>query len=290
MDSHLSNPTLRLDLNLIQAKLATTRIGKAPGWSNELWDCLDSTNTRAIELAQQGAPEGVIILARQQSAGRGRQGRSWISPPDSGIYASFIFRPRCPLAELPFHTLACGVATAKAVLHSTGLKLGLKWVNDLVFNGKKVGGILAEIPPSASEKALSTPSSSYAPLVLGIGINLVLSEVDIPEELKEKIDYLERIAGQSIDPNLLLASLAKELEEIYDILSLGHAKEILDTWKEFSTTIGKNIQATSGNTKIEGVAIDISESGGLILETSGKEKVVLYGGEITIRGADGSYI
>jgi len=276
-----------VSLAALQSQLSSRRFGKAPGWSNELWDCLDSTNNRAAELAGSGAPEGVLVIARQQTAGRGRQGRSWVSPPDSGIYVSFLLRPRLPATQMPMHTIACGVAAARAIESCAGVRIGLKWVNDLVYNGKKVGGILAEMPSVAS--AATTASAWPAPLVLGIGINVRFAAADLPDDLRNRIDWLEQLAGQPVDPNQLLAFLAKYLEEECDALAAGQTTELIDWWKQYSVTLGRAIRATSGTAIIEGLAVDLSESGGLIVETNDRGTVTLHAGEVTIRGADGSY-
>jgi len=171
-----------LALDVIEASLATSLIGRASGHANELWPTIDSTNSRAAELASAGAAEGVLVLARQQTAGRGRQGRVWVTPQDAGIAFSVILRPTIPLTRLPLVTLATGTAVARAIESSVGVRLGLKWVNDLVLGGRKVGGILAE---------MSGPS-----LIIGIGINVRFSQEDIPEDLQTKIEWLERVVGK----------------------------------------------------------------------------------------------
>jgi BirA family biotin operon repressor/biotin-[acetyl-CoA-carboxylase] ligase len=277
----------RLDLPVLRSMLSTNRLGRAPAWDNELWDCIDSTNNRAAELFTQGAPEGVLILARQQTAGRGRQGRTWISPPDAGVYMSFLLRPSKDRTDLPLHTLACGVACVKAIWECAGLEVGLKWVNDLVVSGKKVGGILAEIPSSQDGRAAG-PTASI-PLVLGIGINMQLDLSELPEELKDRVDSLENLAGQPVDPNLLVSSISRHLEQTLDLLASGHPAEVLDAWRLHSVTLGKHVSAVSGTTEIEGLAVDIDQGGGLIIETATQGRVTLHAGEITIRNSDGTY-
>ena len=158
------------DLKHLEEKLATCLIGRAAGWKNELWEKIDSTSNRAAALAAAGAGEGVIVLAREQTAGKGRLGRGWISPPDSGIYMSILLRPvNVPVVEIPVITLACGAAVSAAVECSTGVRLRLKWVNDLVLGGRKVGGILAEMP--ALPAGSSTAAAARA-LIIEIGINV----------------------------------------------------------------------------------------------------------------------
>ncbi len=283
--NHGSVSTLNLDA--FQSQLSTRSLGRAPGWANELWDCIDSTNNRAAELAAGGAPAGVVIVARQQTAGRGRQGRTWISPPDSGLYASFLLRPRLPGSQMPMHTLACGVAAARAIESCVGIRIGLKWVNDLVYDGRKMGGILAEMPSVALPA--TTAGDLPPPLVLGIGMNLRFDAAEIPDELQDRIDWLERVAEHPVDPNQLLAFLARYLEEECDALAAGRITNLIDSWKQYSVTLGRTIRATSGTSTIEGVAVDLSESGGLVVKTGDGGTIVLHAGEVTIRGADRRY-
>jgi BirA family biotin operon repressor/biotin-[acetyl-CoA-carboxylase] ligase len=282
----LSSPP-QLSLEPFQSYLSTRRLGQAQAWPNELWESLDSTNNRAAELAARGAPEGVIVTARQQTSGRGRQGRVWLSPPDSGLYVSFLLRPRGPRSLLPMHTLACGVAAAKAIWQCVGIRIGLKWVNDLVIEGKKLGGILAEMPVRTVPG--TTSGDLPAPLILGVGINLRMSPSEIPEELRDRVAWLERFTHQPVDPNQLLAFLALCLEQEYDRLEAGNAAEVIEGWKQFSVTLGREIRAVSSGSTIEGTAADLSDTGGLIVETRDGRRVTLHAGEITIRAADGRY-
>jgi BirA family transcriptional regulator, biotin operon repressor / biotin---[acetyl-CoA-carboxylase] ligase len=263
-----------LTLSLIEGALGTRIVGKPNAGTNELYETIDSTNNRACELARQGAPEGTLILARQQSAGRGRQGRTWVSPMDAGISFSVLLRPKISLAKLPLITLATGVAVVRAVERSVGIRLGLKWVNDLVLNGKKVGGILAEMPGQA--------------LVIGIGLNIRLNSDELPDDLKERVDWLERASGRPVDPNLIVVELALELEHQYENLISGNSEDILKSWRSYSVTLGKEIIARTGAQEIRGKAIDISQTGALIVEgEAGRSEI--SAGEISIRTADGSY-
>jgi len=289
MNQETNGAPIRLNLAAIEAQLTTKWMGRAPGWANELWDCLDSTSTRAAELAASGAPAGVIILARQQTAGRGRHGRVWISPPDSGIYATFVLRPDRSRSDLPLHTLACGVAAVRAIRDTAGLNVGLKWVNDLLIGGKKVGGILAEIPGNSQVSTSSLVEGQALPLLIGVGINLHLDPLDVPEELRERVDWLENLAGQPVHPNLLVASLAGHLEQVVNLLSEGRADAILDDWRKHSVTLGCQIRAASGNRTVEGLAVDVDRAGGLIVESEDGQTTVLHAGEVTIRQQNGTY-
>jgi BirA family biotin operon repressor/biotin-[acetyl-CoA-carboxylase] ligase len=263
-----------LSLEVIEASLATSIVGRAKS-GNELWPSIDSTNNRAAALAAAGCDEGVIVLGRQQTAGRGRQGRTWVTPQDAGIAFSVVLRPKLELSRLPLMTLATGVAAAEAVEASVGVRLGLKWVNDLTYGGKKIGGILAEMPSQA--------------LIIGVGINVRMNQADLPEELAPRIDWLERIVGKPVDPNLVVLELATKLEAAYLLLQQGRDAEILDRWRKYSVTLGQNIEAQVSGKPIRGRAIDIARSGALILESASGEKFELVAGEISIRLQDGSY-
>ncbi|MBS2007136.1 MAG: biotin--[acetyl-CoA-carboxylase] ligase [Cyanobacteria bacterium SZAS TMP-1] len=264
-----------LTLEVIEASLDTQIIGRAPEHKNELWQTIDSTNSRAAELAAGGAPEGVIVLSRQQTAGRGRHGRVWVTPPDAGIAFSVILRPTIPLTRLPLVTLATGTAVARAIEKSVGVRLGLKWVNDLVLGGRKVGGILAEMPGQA--------------LIVGIGINVRFAPQDVPEDLQTKIEWLERVVGRPVDPNLIVVALADELEKSYQALLAGKVDEIVSAWKSYSVTIGQNIKSKNGGQTLRGRAVDITTSGALVVELEDGTRTELHAGEISIRNQDGSY-
>lgn len=267
-----------LDLDRIDSHLRTQFVARA-GQPNELWQTLDSTNTRATQLSSEGAKHGLLVLALQQTAGRGRLGRQWISPTDSGIYASFLLRPEARmLPNLATITLAIGVAVSRAILQVVGVEIGLKWVNDLVFEKKKLGGILCEMSARPTGNAL----------IVGIGINVRFEEKELPNELKNKIIWLEQIAKRSIDPNLVIAEIANQMEDVYETLLQGKSDLILDEWRKRSITLGRQIVATSGERTIEGVAVDVAASGALIVDVGG-ETIELHAGEISIRTADGEY-
>jgi BirA family transcriptional regulator, biotin operon repressor / biotin---[acetyl-CoA-carboxylase] ligase len=265
-----------VDLKAINSLLTTNRLGKVGvEWPNEVWDAIGSTNDRAAELAAKGAPEGVLVFARQQTAGRGRLGRSWVSPADVGVHMSCVMRPDLPEHQLPTYTLVVGVACARAVLSLTGVQIGLKWVNDLVYGGRKLGGILCEKATDA--------------LVVGIGLNVHSMEESLPGELANKVEWLDRIAGNTVNLNMLVAGLVGELESVSNAIEADQMLDLLDEWRNYSITLDKNITAVVGNETIEGRAEDIDDEGALLVTTRSGETVRLQAGEISIRGSDGSY-
>jgi len=268
---------MTLDLDTFEGLLKSKLLGRAPGWRNEVWQTIDSTNARALSLAADGAPAGVVVAARQQTAGRGRLGRTWVSPPDTGLYVSFLFRPDLKPVAMPLISLAAGVAVARCIEITCGLKPGLKWVNDIVYGGKKIGGILCEmqVPPA---------------LVVGIGINLRLHPEDMPPEISQTADSVERITGLPIDTNVLAAELCLQLESSYNLLAAGERTAIITEWKHYSSTIGSNVIATCAGKQTSGRAVDLAPDGALILQTDDGAKVTLHAGEVSIRNADGTYV
>lgn len=277
-----------LDLKIIEAGLTTYVLAKTK--ANEFWDEVSSTNDRAIQLARSGAAEGVMVLARQQSGGRGRQGNKWVSPRDSGIFVSFVLRPTLDQTMIPLISFAAGVAAVEAIERVCGLRIGLKWVNDLVYNGKKLGGILAEIPGGQQNKgADSEQKISASAVVLGMGINLSLTADDIPPDLRGKVESLNQLLSMPVNANLLVSELCNALENQYNYLNHSRSELVLAEWKKYCQTLGKRVKAKVGNTELEGLAEDIAESGALKLRLDTGEFRLLHAGEITIRLEDGRY-
>lgn len=272
-----------LDLAKIESFLATECLGRA---GNELWEEIDSTNNRAIELARLKEANGAIIIATSQSAGRGRSGNVWLSPANAGLYLSFIVKPKLEIANLPVITLVTGVAVVRAIQDCLGIKVGLKWVNDLIVEGKKVGGILAEY--------VSTQTDPY--LVIGLGLNLYKETEKLPVDLEDKIGFLQSHIGDykndadkvSIDRNELIAFIANELENVLDAMP-SELSFLLDQWRAHSITLGEEIFVQKGNEQISGQALDITNNGELILKTN-TGKIVLTAGEVSIRKIDGTYV
>jgi len=263
-----------LELQTIESLLRTEKLGRPANHHNELWDSIDSTNTRCAVLVRQGVEHGAIVLARQQTAGRGRLGRVWISPPNAGIYFSFLIKPDKPVNNIPLITLAAGLACAEAIHSVTGIRIGIKWVNDLILNGRKVGGILSELCGSA--------------VVIGIGINLEKPADGIPADLAQTMTWLSEGNTGEIDLNLLLAELAFELEKSLNSLMDDRKDEILNGWRKYAVTLGQHVRATIGDDIFEGDAIDINDNGALIVKTSSGLKT-FHAGEVSIRRTDGAY-
>jgi BirA family biotin operon repressor/biotin-[acetyl-CoA-carboxylase] ligase len=274
------------DLVKIEAALNTKEVGRAQAFPNELWQTIDSTNNRAMALAKQGAPHGVIVIARQQTSGRGRLGRNWISPLDAGLYLSFLLRPEKFKPQIPLVTIAAGLACAKAINAMLGIKIGIKWVNDLVLSGRKLGGILSELYLPPELKPISATGDEA--LIVGIGINIEPKNQEIPAEVRSQMAWLSEIATNGVDRNVLVAKIAFELEEVINALAAGADEQILNGWRQYSVTLGESVIAVIGNETVSGVAIDVNDSGALLVKTKDGHRT-LNAGEVMLRKSDGSY-
>lgn len=232
------------------------------------FETIGSTNTEAINQAKRGADEGLCIVANEQTAGRGRHGRTWVSPKGSGLYFSFILRPQIEIRFIPLITLMSAIAVHQTLEEVYKFECDIKWVNDIHVNGKKICGILAET--AETEKGLA--------VIVGIGINLKSS--NFPAELAETATSIESETGKTPDLNIFLPALTSSLQKYCDILyeSKG-AEKIRQEWSDRSSyAFGKNVRIKLENETIYGVTRGIEENGSLRLETeSGEIKIVSAG-------------
>ena len=220
-----------------------------------LWyDTIPSTNTVAASLAESGADEGCLVMADAQSAGRGRLGRSWSSPPAAGIYASIVLRPPGDAARLI--TLAAGLALAQGVEAATGLRTDLKWPNDLYVRGRKLAGILAEAGTSAAG----------GHVVLGFGINVLPAAY--PADVAARATSIESELGRPVDRGNLFAECLAALAERYRDLVDRRVAHILAAWRaRAASTLGRGVEWEMDGTSHYGVAQDIDDSGALLVRT-----------------------
>ena len=242
-------------------------------WNKTYLEETDSTNRYLKELAAAGAPEGTVIIAGRQSAGRGRLGRSFFSPEEKGIYMSILLRPEITLERSVLITSLAAVAVARAMERIGGIRAKIKWVNDIFINNKKTCGILTEAGINASEGTLD-----YA--VLGIGINVGVME--FPEELQDIATSVSNECGFEVSKDVLIEEVLKELEAWYPALWDG---SFLEESRKRSLLLGKEIRVVD-ETHPEGgypaKAVDINELGNLIIERDGRLQI-LNSGEVSIR-------
>lgn len=235
---------------------------------------LNSTNERAKELATEGVPEGVLVVAESQNRGKGRLGRGWFSPEGTGIYLSLIFRPSLTPEKAPGFTLLGAVALARAVLEVTDLKVGIKWPNDLLVEGKKFAGILTEMKGEMDR---------IHSLILGVGINVNTNPEDFPKEIQGNAISLKTVLGRPVSRVQLIGAYLTVLEELYDEYLESGLEPILKAWKEWNITLGQWITVSSGTEKFYGQAIDLDEKGSLIVKDNHGEIRSFISGEVTLK-------
>lgn len=247
-------------------RLDTRVIGRYIRWH----DTLPSTNDLAISLAEIGVPEGTTVIAEEQTAGRGRLGRPWTSPR-GGIWLSVVLRPCLPLSRVPVIGLAAAVAAARAIRIVTGLLARVKWPNDVLVDGRKVVGILLEAGAGGEWT------------VLGIGVNANVPRAALPETSGHPAASLQDLLGRPVDRSALVRTLLRELERGYEELRSGSTFATLRRWREIADTLGRVVRVETPAGAIEGVAVDIDETGALLVARRGGPVERVVAGEITLR-------
>ncbi len=233
---------------------------------------IDSTNTAAKKLADRGAEEGTVVVAEEQTGGRGRLDRSFISPFAQGVWFSLILRPSFSPMEVSKMTLLVAVAVAK-VLRKMGLiHCGIKWPNDILVRNKKIVGILTELNASAEK-------INY--LVMGIGINTALEKKALPRELKRTVTSFA-MENVPVRRAALLQDVLYELERYYEIAAEQGFGPILEEWKVLSCMLNQDVEVMAADKTFSGKAVNLDENGNLIVETAaGVEKVIA--GDVRVR-------
>ncbi|MDO7905035.1 biotin--[acetyl-CoA-carboxylase] ligase [Paenibacillus sp. JX-17] len=253
----------------IQMALKTRRFGRKV----KIIETTSSTQEDAARLAEEGAAEGTLVIANEQTAGRGRQGRKFYSPRGKGIWMTLLLRPEKPLPYTPQLTLLSGVAVCRAIRQLTGVEAGIKWPNDLLVNGRKICGILLE---SAAEDELVR----YC--LAGIGIDANVEPEDYPEELRSIATSLKAEAGNKINRNQLIAAIMNEFEMLYDLYCTEGFQPIAALWEALSVSLGREVRTKSRLGPVTGIARGLDESGALIVEQSSGERLVVFSGEIEL--------
>ena len=232
---------------------------------------LDSTNETAMELALEGSPEGTTVIAEEQLRGRGRNNRIWHSPAGVGIYCSIILHPTLTPAKAQVMTLMTAVAITKAVMQETSLKPKIKWPNDILVNNKKVAGILLE-------SKVSSDQIEHA--VIGFGINVNHTLADLPSKPMFEASSLGMELGEPVERGALTARILGELEGAYERLQQDDLIMILEQWRHFSATLGQPIRVWQRDKVIEGVAIDVTDEGGLEVRLKDGSLMIIHSGNV----------
>ena len=261
------------DLNTIRA-----RMGGCP-WNVQVFEEVTSTNTLLKELARQGAPAGTVLVADRQTGGRGRLGRSFLSPGGVGVYLSALIRPNCAPTALMHLTCAVAVAMCDAVENAFGFRPGIKWTNDLVVGNKKLGGILTEL-------GLDPKTGMVDHAILGIGINCGQIETDFDESIRAMATSVRMVTGREESRERLIAGMVKALEAM-DKALLTSPAAILERYRADCITLGQDVSILRGDEVRHGRALDIDAEGGLIVRYDSGETGTVTSGEVSVRGLYG---
>ncbi len=249
-----------LTIEAVQAGLRTRAVGRPL----HLLEEADSTNSVALALAAAGAADGTVVVAERQTAGRGRLGRVWFSPPGDNLYGSLILRRKVPreqlAAWLSWVPLASALALVHAVRDMTGLEPTVKWPNDVLIGTRKVAGVLCETASLGAE----------APVVVGVGLNVNTPLERFPEDLQETATSLAAEARRSFDRAAILAELLNQLEAHLDRLAGSEASGLADEYRARCATLGRRVRVSlADGAVVTGLAESIGPDGALLVAPEG---------------------
>lgn len=234
---------------------------------------LASTNTLARELAANGAPEGTIVLTEEQTSGRGRMGRRWLSPGYVNLLVSILLRPHLRQDQIFILTMILALAAIESIKEISGLRAMIKWPNDLYVDRKKLAGILTEF---------SQRENKIEYVILGIGINVNWN----PDEQKELINPATSIlkeTGIMISRNVLLSRILKTLEKHYQQVLSGRIDDYYRRWNELSVVLGKEVEIESGKERFRGKAIRITKKGALVIKDNLGNEQDIFSGDVSLK-------
>jgi BirA family biotin operon repressor/biotin-[acetyl-CoA-carboxylase] ligase len=233
---------------------------------------VDSTNTYAKKLAIEGAAHGTLVVAEEQTAGRGRYGKSFFSPKGTGLYMSVILRPGTNVSAAQMVTVAAAVSVCETIEAITGLSPQIKWVNDVFLSGKKVCGILSEAGTN-----FETGEIDY--IIVGIGVNCSTLAQDFPPEIRS---LAASVSYDGLIRNRLCSSIYDCLIAMFEHLS---DRSIIDAYRDRSMMLNRRISFTFNGVTLQGVAMDINDAGNLIVRCDSGDTITLVGGEVSF-GSD----
>jgi BirA family transcriptional regulator, biotin operon repressor / biotin---[acetyl-CoA-carboxylase] ligase len=255
----------------LMAWLSTRYIGK----DMRYYDRIDSTNTKARELAASGCPKGMLVLADEQTSGKGRLGRRWHSPPGTGIYASFVIRPDLHPSQAPQITAVAALAVLRALKTMTGMDAKIKWPNDIVAGDRKLAGIMTE---------MSADMDRINWIVAGIGINV--NNAEFPPEIAMQSTSVRLLTGNTFSRVQVLLTMCHELEDLLNQLE-NDFRPILEEYAGSSAVMDKPVVIQLHDTKINGIVKGFDTDGALILETEDGQRKRIVSGEVSLRGMNG---
>lgn len=257
----------------IESQMQTECFGKHVVYYEET----DSTNTRIKQLAEQGEPQGTLVVADRQNAGKGRRGRVWESPKGENIYMSLLLRPEMEPSKAPMLTLVMAYSAAQAIQEQEGLEVGIKWPNDLVLGTKKICGILTE---------MNAEIDYINYVVIGVGINVNVKK--FPQELSEKATSLFNEKGKEVRRAVLIAGIMKLFEKNYECFlkeqNLGFLQK---EYNQLLVSKKKEVMVLEPGHEYRAYAIGINDTGELLVRKENGEEETVFAGEVSVRGIYG---
>ena len=271
----LTRVTARLRPEELAEQFRDCRIGR------ELlcFDIIDSTNNELKRRAVSGTVDGTVILADQQTGGRGRRGRSFVSPAGKGLYLSAALRPRCPLSEISTLTAWTAVALCDAVGAACGVRPRIKWTNDIVLEGKKLCGILTEM-------GLENEINALQYLVTGIGVNVNQRPEDFSPDVRPIAASLFNVLGRPVRRSELAVQIIRALDRMYSAFPQGKA-DYLARYRADCLTPGNRVQLITPASRTEATALSIDDEFRLVVEYDDGRREALSAGEVSVRGMYG---
>jgi BirA family biotin operon repressor/biotin-[acetyl-CoA-carboxylase] ligase len=235
-------------------------------------ESISSTNDMARDLAISGAAEGLCVIAREQTLGRGRQGRSWSSPPGEGLYMSLVLRPKVEASESALITLSAAIAVAESLRLDFNVRGDIKWPNDVLVNGRKICGILVEA-------AIERDRMQYA--IMGIGVNV--AQKSFPEQVGDSATSILLETGRVIEPDDFAQAMLPRLEHWYEA-ALSQPDRVIMHWEELSSSSHDClVRVESADSVIEGMTRGLTAAGALIVELANGERCEIVSGEVKVR-------
>ncbi len=266
----VSSPDRLLPI-IVEKGLKTSFVGR----NIYYYQSIDSTSSLAKRLAQEGAPEGSLVIAEEQFGGRGRRGRRWISPKGASILATVILRPDILPHEVPRLTILGALSIADSIRQVTGMESELRWPNEVLLNNKRVGGILTEF-----DAELDKVNSA----MIGMGINVNFDPAEFPELANETTSLSVEVGGK-VSRVELLQVLLEQIEDNYNLLRGGNFHQIVGRWNSHCWGLGKRVQVISGDTRKIGILRGTDDSGCLVMTTEGGEARIAMSGDISVKAA-----
>ena len=244
----------------------------------DCFDCIDSTNAYLKRIASDGAQDGTVAIAAEQTAGRGRRGRVFQSAAGKGVYLSVLLRPQLAPEQLMPLTGLCAVAMCNAVERVCGIRPQIKWTNDLILNGKKLGGILTEL-------GMENGALSY--VIIGVGINISQQKEDFDGEVKDLATSLECELCRGVSKNELAAAMTAALDTLYDDLRHDNTAGYVERYRRDCVTLQKEVQLLWQDVREKVFALDVDEQFGLVVRRENGKIETVRTGEVSVRGLYG---